>query len=127
MKRRALLKSKDKEVEYIDGVRVPKAKEVNRATPARTLAKTISWRILASLTTFLIFYVSTGQKVAAAIIGASVGLEFFAKIGLYYLHERLWENVDWGKIWLRYGLVRRIKLYYIRRRRRKKGLNNSNL
>ena len=121
MKNKHILRSKDKEIEYIDGVKVPKAKEVNRASPARTLAKTISWRIMASVTTFLIFYFSTGQKVAAAIIGASVGLEFFAKLGLYYLHERLWENVNWGKIWLRYGIVRRIKLNYIRRRRKRKG------
>ena len=112
---------KDKEYEYIDGVAVPKAKNINRASPARTLAKTISWRILASITTFVIFYFTTGHKVAAAIIGVSVGLEFFVKIGIYYLHERLWENVNWGKIWLRYGLIRRLKLNYILYRRRKKG------
>lgn len=118
--KRARFVNKNREVEYIDGVKVPKAKKINKASPARTIAKTISWRILASVTTFVIFYATTGQKVEAAIIGASVMLEAVVKMIIYYIHERLWESVDWGKIWLRYGLIRRIKLNYILYRRRKR-------
>jgi uncharacterized membrane protein len=120
MRKRKPILNKDKEFEYIDGVAVPKAKMVNRASPVRTIAKTISWRIIASLTTFIIFYFTTDHKVAAAVLGISVVIESVTKMVIYYFHERLWETVDWGKMWLRYGLIRRIKLNYIKRKRKKR-------
>ena len=58
-------------------------------TQKRTIAKTITWRILASLTTFIIAWILTGDL----LIGASIGsLEAIAKIFLYYFHERIWTN-----------------------------------
>tara|TARA_B100000780_G_scaffold169755_1_gene118803 strand:+ start:74 stop:283 length:210 start_codon:yes stop_codon:yes gene_type:complete len=61
----------------------------------RTLAKTMTWRITASLTTFLIAWILTGDL----LIGASIGsIEAIAKIFLFYYHERIWNNINWGKI-----------------------------
>ena len=61
-------------------------------TKKRTMAKTITWRITASLTTFLIAWVLTGD----ILVGASIGsIEAIAKIFLYYFHERIWINVGW--------------------------------
>lgn len=51
------------------------------------LAKTITWRILATTTTFLIAWALTGDLTAGAAIG---GVEAIAKMGLYYWHERAW-------------------------------------
>ena len=63
-------------------------------TEKRTLAKTISWRTTATLTTMIIVYVFTG-KVSLTV---GVGLvEVVSKIFLYYLHERVWGKVGWGK------------------------------
>ena len=63
-------------------------------TKKRTIAKTMTWRITASVTTFLIAWLLTGDL----LIGASIGsLEAIAKIFLYYFHERLWNNVSWEK------------------------------
>ena len=59
----------------------------------RSLAKTISWRITATLTTLVISYLVTGSLALAGIIG---GFEFFSKIFLYYMHERIWNNVRMG-------------------------------
>ena len=60
-------------------------------TQKRTIAKTITWRILASLTTFIIAWILTGDL----LIGASIGsLEAIAKIFLYYFHERIWTNLS---------------------------------
>tara|TARA_B100000795_G_scaffold39749_1_gene26147 strand:+ start:177 stop:386 length:210 start_codon:yes stop_codon:yes gene_type:complete len=61
----------------------------------RTLAKTMTWRITASLTTFLIAWILTGD----ILIGASIGsIEAVAKIFLYYYyHERIWNNINWAK------------------------------
>ena len=61
-------------------------------TQKRTLAKTMTWRITASLTTFIIAQILTGYLV----IGASIGvIEAIAKIFLYYFHERIWTNINW--------------------------------
>ncbi|MFQ5555997.1 MAG: DUF2061 domain-containing protein [Acidimicrobiales bacterium] len=54
------------------------------------LAKALSWRILASLTTFVIVWTLTGEPVAGALVG---GTEAIAKVGLYYWHERTWAAV----------------------------------
>jgi len=60
----------------------------------RTIAKTLTWRITASLTTFIIAWILTGDL----LIGASIGtLEAITKIFLYYFYERIWDNIDWAK------------------------------
>jgi len=60
----------------------------------RTLAKTLTWRVTASLTTFLIAWILTGDL----LIGLSIGsIEALAKIFLYYYHERIWNNINWAK------------------------------
>ena len=60
----------------------------------RTLVKTMTWRVIASLTTFLIAWILTGDL----LIGVSIGsIEAIAKIFLYYFHERIWNNVSWAK------------------------------
>ncbi|RXF68765.1 DUF2061 domain-containing protein [Hansschlegelia zhihuaiae] len=63
------------------------------ASPARSLAKTISWRVLGSLDTLALGYLFTGSvKVAGSIASAEV----VTKIVLYYLHERGWAHIAWG-------------------------------
>ena len=63
-------------------------------TKKRTMAKTITWRITASLTTFLIAWILTGD----ILVGVSIGsIEAIAKIFLYYFHERIWTNIGWER------------------------------
>ena len=52
-----------------------------------SFAKALSWRVVATATTALIAYAITGEIDTALLIG---GIEFFLKIGIYYLHERVW-------------------------------------
>ena len=60
----------------------------------RTLAKTLTWRVTAILTTFLIAWILTGDL----LIGLSIGsIEALAKIFFYYFHERIWNNINWAK------------------------------
>ena len=60
----------------------------------RTIAKTLTWRVTASLTTFIIAWVLTGDL----LIGISIGsIEAIAKIFLYYFHERIRNNISWAK------------------------------
>ena len=60
----------------------------------RTIAKTMTWRVTASLTTFLIAWILTGDLLIGATIGS---IEAIAKIFLYYYHERIWNNINWAK------------------------------
>lgn len=57
---------------------------------AKSLLKSISWRIVGTIDTIVISYLVTGQLVMAVSIGS---VEVVSKILLYYLHERVWENV----------------------------------
>ena len=60
----------------------------------RTIVKTMTWRITASLTIFIIAWFITGDL----LIGVSIGsIEAIAKIFLYYYHERIWNNINWAK------------------------------
>ena len=60
----------------------------------RTIAKTLTWRVTASLTTFIIAWVLTGDFLIGVSIG---GIEAMTKIFLYYFHERIWNNISWAK------------------------------
>jgi uncharacterized membrane protein len=59
----------------------------------RSIAKTLSWRGLASIDTFLLGYLFTGSPMTAGSI--AVG-EVVTKMFLYYFHERIWSHVNWG-------------------------------
>jgi sulfate adenylyltransferase large subunit len=60
----------------------------------RSVAKAISWRATGSLDTFLIAAVITGSL---AIAGGVAVTEILTKTALYYVHERLWALVAWGR------------------------------
>jgi uncharacterized membrane protein len=63
-------------------------------THKRTFAKTVTFRIVATFTTMLIVFLFTGEWLLSVGIGV---VEFIAKLFIYYLHERAWEHVDWGR------------------------------
>lgn len=63
----------------------------------RHLLKTISWRIIASITTFVlaltIFRDDPGALEKATAIA---GIESLLKMAFYYLHERFWHKSKFG-------------------------------
>lgn len=61
---------------------------------SRSFVKAVSWRILGSLDTFVVSYFVTGHLVFAASIAS---VESLTKIVLFYLHERVWARVPWGR------------------------------
>jgi uncharacterized membrane protein len=59
----------------------------------RSLAKTLTWRTIATTDTILIARFITGSWT----IGLGIAtIEVFTKMALYYLHERGWSALDWG-------------------------------
>lgn len=63
-------------------------------TPARSLAKTISWRITGSGATFLISYAVLGN---VAISGTIAVIQLTFNTLLYFIHERAWNKIKWGQ------------------------------
>jgi uncharacterized membrane protein len=61
----------------------------------RSIVKTFSWRVIATLSTTIIAFLLTGELTVAVSIGA---VEFFVKILLYYWHERFWNKLSFGRI-----------------------------
>lgn len=64
-----------------------------RETRARSLAKSLSWRVIATLTTIALVWGFTGEIRLAVAIG---GVEVVAKFVIFYFHERSWATVSWG-------------------------------
>ena len=54
------------------------------------LIKAISWRIVGSITTVVLFYIMTGDLKIGLSFG---GIDVIVKFILYYLHERVWDRV----------------------------------
>jgi len=65
-----------------------------RETSTRSILKTLSWRLLATLTTIGLVWIFTGRVGTAFTIG---GIEIVLKMLLYYLHERAWDRTSFGR------------------------------
>ena len=61
----------------------------------RSLVKAISWRATGTVDTILISWLITGQIKMALGIGF---VEIFTKIFLYYVHERIWNRLSFGRV-----------------------------
>lgn len=74
-------------------------------SPVRSIMKAISWRLIASSTTFLITFVifrRYSDKTLNEVLETATfitTIDIVAKLAFYYLHERLWTNITWGKYW----------------------------
>lgn len=60
----------------------------------RSVVKALSWRATGTLDTIVVSYLVTGKFGLALSIGF---VELFTKIGLYYVHERLWNRISFGR------------------------------
>ena len=66
----------------------------NGFTAKRSFFKTMTWRMIGSLDTFIISLFVLEAVATAATIGV---IGFFTKSILYFLHERAWSKVKWLK------------------------------
>ncbi len=61
---------------------------------SRSLAKTVTYRVLIVIMDFTVAYILTHQIDAA--IGFTILRNTYTTIG-YYIHERAWDKIIWGK------------------------------
>ncbi|CAM2069765.1 Adenylyl-sulfate kinase [Sulfidibacter corallicola] len=69
---------------------------------SRSAIKSFSWRALATLTTVTLVYLLT-EKVELAMAAGT--LEMSIKMVLYFVHERAWDRVNFGKKALPSGVI----------------------
>jgi len=60
----------------------------------RSIVKGISWRVVATTTTIIIVYLFFGRLDLAIAAGL---IETLLKVALYWLHEKIWQRIRWGK------------------------------
>ncbi len=60
----------------------------------RSLAKALSWRLLATVITTSIVFALTGKGEFAATIGIA---DTLSKFFIYFGHERLWNRIPYGR------------------------------
>lgn len=63
-------------------------------TVYRSVLKSLTYRIIAGITTSLIAWGITGRFQIAVAIGLG---DAVIKIGVFYLHERIWNRVNLGR------------------------------
>ena len=63
--------------------------------PKRSFIKSITWRIVAVLITMAAIYIYSKDLKESLVFGIGANL---VKFLLYYWHERLWNNVTFGRI-----------------------------
>lgn len=61
---------------------------------ARSLLKTISWRITGTSSTMLISYIIIGDIIIA---GSIASIQIIINTILYYIHERVWNRIRIGR------------------------------
>lgn len=62
--------------------------------PLRSIVKSLSWRTVGTIDTILISWIITEKLTLAVSIGS---VELVTKVVLYFLHERAWNQIKWGK------------------------------
>jgi len=65
-----------------------------KVTKARSFVKAISWRVIGTADTFILAFLITHKAVTAASIAS---FEVLTKTILYYIHERGWNKIKWGR------------------------------
>jgi uncharacterized membrane protein len=63
--------------------------------PYRSVVKTFSWRITGTIDTIIVSFIISGKLKVAFTIGF---IELFTKISLYYIHERIWNKLKFGRL-----------------------------
>jgi uncharacterized membrane protein len=61
----------------------------------RSIAKSVSWRILAGFITAGVAFIMTGKPDFAMKIGLA---DTVTKLLIYYVHERVWDRINFGRV-----------------------------
>ena len=63
--------------------------------PKRSILKALTWRVIAFAVTIIAVYIYSKDLRQSLVIGISANV---VKIFLYYIHERIWNRVKFGRL-----------------------------
>jgi len=63
-------------------------------TRSRSFVKALSYRIWGTVSSFVVAWAITGS---AELSGLIAFWETVVKVGIYYVHERGWNLIQWGR------------------------------
>ena len=86
----------------LDQILIARQKEVAQSytqdkkseKPLRSVIKALSWRLIGTIDTLVVSYILTGELLLASSIAS---IDFVTKLVLYFVHERIWNTITWGK------------------------------
>jgi len=81
-------------IDSVVSIKLNRANSSDSEGLKRSLVKTISWRVVGTIDTVLISWLIIGAIELAFSIGM---VELVTKMGLYFIHERVWNKINWGK------------------------------
>lgn len=61
----------------------------------RSIVKGVSWRLVGTLDTMVLTYLFSGSLRIATLVGST---EAVTKVFLYWMHERAWHRIRWGRV-----------------------------
>lgn len=64
------------------------------STRKRSFAKALSWETVSNLATFALAYVMFSDVTLCLVF---FGISFAMKLAMFYVHERIWHQIAWGK------------------------------
>ena len=62
---------------------------------SRSIVKAVTWRAGGTVVTFVMAWMITGDATLSRGIGL---LDSLVKVGAFYLHERMWNRLRFGKL-----------------------------
>jgi adenylylsulfate kinase len=65
-----------------------------KVTKSRSFVKSMTYRIFGTITSWAVVYAITHKGSLASLIAI---WETIVKVGVYYWHERVWNNIRWGR------------------------------
>lgn len=91
----------------------PEIETIFRDSPQRSILKTITYRVFASGAMFVAVFIYSHEYQSLSLsesfgnAGLIAVVEFLIKLIIYYIHERIWSGINWGKYWRRHYWARR--------------------
>ena len=65
-----------------------------KVTKGRSFLKSLTYRIFGTLSSWAVVYVITGKGSLATLVAF---WETVVKVAIYYIHERVWNGISWGR------------------------------
>jgi len=67
-----------------------------KVTKARSFTKSLTYRVFGTLSSWAVVYIITGKGSLATLVAF---WETVVKVAIYYIHERVWNGINWGRKW----------------------------